>query len=192
MSALDIEQDPSLVPVIQCNEPQFFALSVLLTFACLTERLGGRDGQIVLYKAPFAFTTSEANIADVVKAMRTIHPDIAIVGSSLSRRLEPGLFPGVIVINLGLGGGSVATGLEVLKFARPLSNTLSHLHVLLVISCLGVCLAVPAKRQLINIEQLPYPSVHRGRHHSAHAARKGRRGGEAGARAGGSPGCSDA
>jgi uncharacterized oligopeptide transporter (OPT) family protein len=53
----------------------------------------------------------------------------------------------------------------------------------MIICAMGVFLAVPTKRQMINVEGLRFPHRHRGRGHAARAAREGRRGGTPGARA---------
>jgi hypothetical protein len=51
---------------------------------------------------------------------------------------------------------------------------------IILISFLGVFLAVPAKRQMINVEQPAVPHRHRGRDHAAHAACEEPGGGGAG------------
>lgn len=92
-----------------------FFCCLFATVAILTIAWGNVMDGFILFKSPFAFTTTEQSMADIAKGIRTPDPQIAIVGSSLSKRLDPGLFTDITVINLSLGGGSVMTGLEILR-----------------------------------------------------------------------------
>ncbi len=93
---------------------------IVFTVALLTVGWGALMDRFVRLKTPFCFTTAEYNIADIAKAIHTPKPEIAIVGSSLSKRLVPGFFQKANVTNLSIGGGSVMTGLEILNSSPSL------------------------------------------------------------------------
>jgi hypothetical protein len=116
--------DPTLVEVKSLIGPGIFLAAIIATVASLTIGWGAVMEGFVRFKSPFSFTTAESNIADLVKGVRTPNPDIAILGSSLAKRLYPGLFENSNLINLSVGGGSVMTGLEVLRSATSLPKVI--------------------------------------------------------------------
>jgi hypothetical protein len=116
--------DPTLVEVKSLRGPGIFLAATVATVASLTIAWGTVVEGFVRFKIPFSFTTAESNIADLVKGVRTPNPDIAILGSSLAKRLDPGLFTNSNLINLSVGGGSVMTGLEVLSSSTLLPKVI--------------------------------------------------------------------
>jgi len=112
--------DPTLVEVTYENAPLRFFGVMIVTVASLTIAWAVIMDEFIRFKTPFYITTSEYNIADLAKGIRTPNPDMALVGSSLSKRLNPGLFANSTVMDLSVGGGSVMTGLEVLSAAPAL------------------------------------------------------------------------
>jgi len=112
--------DTSLIEVRLDNKPVFFLGCVALTVAILTMAWGTVVDEFVGLKKPFTFTTTESNIATLAMELRIPSPDMAIVGSSLSRRLDSGFFEHMNVMNLSLSGGSVMTGLEILNRSATL------------------------------------------------------------------------
>lgn len=101
-----------------------FFITIFIVLISLTLAWGEVAEKFSRFKIPFCYTTAESNIADLVKGLWTLNPDIAIVGSSLSKRLSPGLFSDINVINLGIGGGSVMTGLEILRSSANLPSVI--------------------------------------------------------------------
>lgn len=118
------EQDLTLVEIKYENSPLTFLTAVFACVSALTICwLAAMDNFIEL-KIPFCFTTEECNIADLTKALRIHNPDIAIVGSSLSKQLNPVYFSNTTVMDLSLPGGSVMTGLEILNITARLPKVI--------------------------------------------------------------------
>ena len=116
--------DSSLIEVRHDRDWSIF-LCVLIAFVfCLTVSWLAVIEGFVRLKIPFAFTTGEHNVGEFLRALYTPRAEVAIVGSSLSKRLEPGLFNKTTLVNFSVGGGSVMTGLEVLKSQKYLPKTI--------------------------------------------------------------------
>jgi len=109
--------DHTLIEIMQEGGSSVFFFTIVLTAAVLTLAWGAVMEGFVRFKTPFGFTTAEYNIADLAKEIRKTNAGIAIVGSSLSKRLDSSLFANTNVMNLSVGGGSVMTGLEILNSA---------------------------------------------------------------------------
>ena len=112
--------DAMLIEVNRHTRTPVFLLSVLATAVVWFTAWGSVMDGFIQYKSPFGFTTTESNVFDLAKGARTPDADIAIVGSSLARKLQPELFEHSRVMNLAVGGGSVMTGLEVLRSVTAL------------------------------------------------------------------------
>ncbi len=112
--------DPTLVKMDDNKSLSSFLLGACLAVILLMFGWASVVDDFIQYKTPYSFTDAESNIAELVKAERTTTPDVAIVGSSLSRRLDRGYFSTMRVANMSLGGGSVMTGLELLRQMNPL------------------------------------------------------------------------
>jgi hypothetical protein len=97
---------------------------IVATVGILTIVWGNVMDGFIQFKNPFCITTAEYNIALIVKGIRTPDPEIAIIGSSLSNRLDSSLFANNNVMNLSVRGGSVMTGLEVLSSAPSLPKVI--------------------------------------------------------------------
>jgi hypothetical protein len=116
--------DHTLIEVRKDRGSWLFTCCIFVTISLLTVAWGNVMDGFIRFKSPFFFTTAEYNIADIAKEIRTPNPDIAIVGSSLSKILAPGLFDKAQVMNLSVGGGSVMTGLEILSSAPALPKVI--------------------------------------------------------------------
>jgi hypothetical protein len=116
--------DRNLMEVKHERGAGIFLGCIAITVGILTIVWGNAMDGFIQFKTPFCITTAETNIALIVKGIRTPDPEIAIVGSSLSDRLDSGLFANNNVMNLSVRGGSVMTGLEVLNLAPSLPKVI--------------------------------------------------------------------
>jgi hypothetical protein len=121
---MDNINDKTLIEISTDGNILVFYICIMISITSLTAAWGSVSDLFVRFKAPYAFTTAESNIANLAKELKTPDPRIAIVGSSLSKRLDAGLFANVKVMNLSVGGGSVMTGLEVLSNAQTLPKVI--------------------------------------------------------------------
>ena len=116
--------DSTLIEVKQIHGVGIFFSVTLITVISLTIAWGWTMEKPIQFKTPFGFTTEEYNVAELLRATRTQDAEIAIVGSSLSKRLESGFFDKKHLMNLSVGGGSVMTGLEVLRTIKYLPKVI--------------------------------------------------------------------
>lgn len=116
--------DQTLVIVNPSQHPGRFGAGVAVTVILLTAAWLPFMGGFIEAKTPFSFSTGESNVADLIRRSRALQPDLAIVGSSLCNRLEPGYFETLAVSNLCVDGGSLLTGLEVLRMAETVPRVI--------------------------------------------------------------------
>lgn len=123
--------DSGMIDVKSESSTLVFFIAMFVAFAALTLVWVGNFEVFIRNKTPFYLTTNEYNIFSIVKNIYTPNPDMAIVGSSFSMRLNPGLFTSANVMNLSVDGGSVVTGLEVLtKVKNPPKILLIEINIL--------------------------------------------------------------
>ena len=116
--------DRNLIEVRHEGGTDVFLGCIVATVGILAIVWGNVMDGFIQFKTPFCITTAEMNIALIVKGIRTPDPDIAIIGSSLSHRLDPSLFANNNVMNLSAMGGNAMTGLEVLSSALSLPKVI--------------------------------------------------------------------
>lgn len=116
--------DRNLMEVKHERGAGIFLGCIVATVAILTMVWGSVMDGFIRFKTPFCITTAESNIDLIIKGIRTLDPEIAIIGSSLSNRLAPGLFANDNVMHLSVRGGSVMTGMEVLSSAPSLPKVI--------------------------------------------------------------------
>jgi hypothetical protein len=107
--------DASLVRVRKGPHDGRAVAAALIAAAVLAVAWLLGSGGYVRFKSAFTYTDTEANLREIYRALITPAPQIGIIGSSLARRLEPGLFFDIRVANLAVGGGSVMTGASIME-----------------------------------------------------------------------------
>jgi len=91
-----------------------FTLGIVGVFVNLTFLWYWGANSYIETTIPLSFTTTESNLAKLIKAVNHPQPQAALVGTSVMDRLEPRFFETAEVTNLALEGGSAVTGLEII------------------------------------------------------------------------------
>lgn len=114
-------EQSDLVEICREQSPLKFLLTTIV-FSCLLVGSWAFIAPRLTYAiyAPARLTASDANLAALVKYAVAKHKNVAWVGSSLTMALSERYFSIPGSYNLGLGGGSPVTGLQVLEKMQSL------------------------------------------------------------------------